>query len=180
MTGDPVAHSLRKRIVIKRMYQITHATMHDGYWVYQPLVMNELRPKEANIPRRYLHMAKLATLKEIPTANAIGDETGIRIDSDGVEFGSGFVSKTFVSVDYEKPRINVGNFADPPCAMKTFIPPVRNGLILVGSSDHARTKGASDFLGTIGTVRVIDDNVRARRDRLKTAGQIRLLIFCKY
>ncbi len=60
VAGDPVADALGEGVVIQRVLQIPHGTVHHGDGVYQPLVVHELGPEEADVPGRGLHMAELA------------------------------------------------------------------------------------------------------------------------
>jgi len=59
VAGKPVAEALGEGIVIKRMLQITHGTIHHGDGVQQAVVVHELGPEEADVPGRSLHMAEL-------------------------------------------------------------------------------------------------------------------------
>jgi len=47
---DPVAEALREGVVVERMLQIPHGTIHHSDAIYKSFVMDELGPKETDIP----------------------------------------------------------------------------------------------------------------------------------
>ncbi len=118
---EPMAETLGEGVMIERVLQIPHGTIHHGDRINQPLVVHELGTEEADVPGRGLHMAKLAALKEVAAANAVGYIKGIGVAGEGLELGSGLGSKTLVGIDHEEPGIVVGNLMDTPGAMDSFI-----------------------------------------------------------
>lgn len=127
MASDPVAKSLGEGVVIERMLQIPHGTIHNGDRVNQPLIMHELGPEETDVPSRGLYIAQLASLEEIAAADAIGDKSWIGVASDGLEFGGSFRGEALVGVDHKEPGVFIRDIMDAPATMEAFVAAIGGG-----------------------------------------------------
>ena len=97
--------------MIERVLQVADRAIHHGDWIHQAFVVNELRPKEADVPRRGLHMFQLTALEKITPTDAVSDACGARIAGDGPEFVGGFGGEALVGINVENPGMLEGDVA---------------------------------------------------------------------
>ena len=105
VTGEPVAEPLGEGVMIERVLEITHSTIHHGDGIHQALVVDKLRAEEADIKGRRLHILELATLEEVAPADAVGSKFGIGVAGDRMELSRCFWSEPFISINIENPRV---------------------------------------------------------------------------
>ncbi|MEA5423642.1 hypothetical protein VB777_10650 [Synechococcus sp. CCY9202] len=130
--------------------------------------MHELRPEEADVPGGGLNMAEMAILEKVAALDAVGNKLRIRDAGDGLELGGSFRSEALVCINVKKPCVLERDVPETPVLMRC--------PIVEGALDDARARIGGNLLGAIRAAGVVDDNIRAPSNGLKTSRKILLFI----